>query len=190
MSEMPSTNAGAGLTRRQILVFGILGTAVVAGFGGWRVTRRGGESGASVALARNAPDIQAADDRGRPFHLQSLKGQVVLVHFWASWCPPCLEEIPNFLKLAESYAGKPIKFIAVSLDEGWDEAKKTLAPDAHGDNLISVLDQTKLLPDRYGTYQYPETYLLSKDLGIITKWVGGQNWESPLNRAAIERAFQ
>jgi thiol-disulfide isomerase/thioredoxin len=144
----------------------------------------------NVAHPRAAPLFELPDPEGKPFKLESLKGNAVIVHFWASWCPPCLSEIPHWLDFAAEWKGKPVRFLAVSLDQGWPEALKILPTSRLSENVVSVLDRDQKLPDLFGTYQYPETYLLDRNLQIVSKWVGAQAWGSPAINHAIEAVLQ
>ena len=81
--------------------------------------------------AKHAPNLKLKDLSGQTQKLSSLRGQVVVVNFWATWCGPCQEELPRLSKLAQSYSGKNVHFIAVSIDKEKDRAKiePTLARD-------------------------------------------------------------
>src|ERR1700722_18791539 len=82
---------------------------------------------------KGAPTFALKDASGKIHTLSELKGSVIVLHFWASWCPPCLEEIANWIKFAEQFQGADskikVKFIAVSLDDSWTDAHKIL-PEA------------------------------------------------------------
>src|SRR5450631_1209471 len=67
---------------------------------------------------KQAPDIMVTALNGSSVKLSDLKGKVVLLNFWATWCPPCREEIPAMMKLNAAMAGKPFQMLAVSVDEG------------------------------------------------------------------------
>jgi thiol-disulfide isomerase/thioredoxin len=171
----------------------VAGTALAVGtawfFGGF--AGGGGETVSepglgNVAHRREAPRFALKESGGREHALDELRGNAVIVHFWASWCPPCLEEIPQWLEFARRWTGRPVRFLAVSLDAAWPEALKILPNAKLSPNVISVLDTTGKLPDRFGTYQYPETYLLDRDLRIVSKWIGPQDWSSPEIAAQIE----
>lgn len=125
---------------------------------------------------RNAAAFELKTSQGKVYKLADFKGSVTLVHFWASWCPPCIEEIPQIREFAKSYGPKGLKIVAISLDDGWPEALKMLPDSENPANLISLLDPSKELPDAYGSYQYPETYILNKDLKIVAKLIGPQEW--------------
>ena len=74
-------------------------------------------------VAKHAPDpgFKALD--GHTQKLSALRGQVVVVNFWATWCGPCQEELPRLTQLARRYAGKPVRFVLISIDEPKDRAK-------------------------------------------------------------------
>src|SRR5579864_7293364 len=75
------------------------------------------------AGARRPPDPAFKALDGHPRKLSSLRGQVVVVNFWATWCGPCQEELPRLSQLAQGYAGKPVRFVLISIDEPKDRAK-------------------------------------------------------------------
>lgn len=75
------------------------------------------------AYAKRAPNLALKDLRGQSQKLSSLRGQIVVLNFWATWCGPCQEELPRLSKLAASYSDKNVHFIAVSIDAAKDRAK-------------------------------------------------------------------
>src|SRR5664279_5457985 len=74
--------------------------------------------GAGLGEKKPAPEITVNSMTNVPLKLSALKGKVVLLNFWATWCPPCREEIPSMMKLNSAMAGKPFQMVAVSIDEG------------------------------------------------------------------------
>jgi thiol-disulfide isomerase/thioredoxin len=77
----------------------------------------------SSASARTAPNLDLKDLAGHKQKLASTRGQIVVLSFWATWCTPCQEELPRLSKLSEQYAGKNVRFVAVSIDEPKDRGK-------------------------------------------------------------------
>jgi thiol-disulfide isomerase/thioredoxin len=75
------------------------------------------------AGARAVPDLTLTDLAGHHQKLSSLRGNIVVLSFWATWCGPCQEELPRLSSLSDTYSGKPVKFVAVSIDEARDRAK-------------------------------------------------------------------
>lgn len=75
------------------------------------------------ANAKRAPNLELKDLNSHSQKLALLRGQIVVINFWATWCAPCQEELPRLSKLAQSYSGKNVRFIAVSIDAAKDRAK-------------------------------------------------------------------
>lgn len=134
-----------------------------------------------------SPDA-VVDSENRAWSLESLKGKPAVVHFWATWCAPCLEELPLFLDEASRWKGKGVQFVAVSLDTSWPVARKILKDTQAKDPLSLVLDPKGRIPESLGTYQYPETYLLDSQGRVLKKWVGAQDWGSEGVRGLIQAA--
>ena len=140
---------------------------------------------------RAAPSFVLSDTKNRKTKLQDLMGTVTIVHFWATWCPPCLEEIPKWVKAAEAYKQRPMKWIAISLDQNWDEALK-LFPDslAASANIISLIDPQLKVSEDFGSFQFPETYILNKKHEIVSKLVGPQNWQGAEIKNLLEKILE
>lgn len=87
-------------------------------------------AGAGVALAGDlAPDLALPDLEGKPVQLSRLKGKVVVVNFWATWCDPCRAEIPDFVKLHQEHHGHGLELIGISMDKGKDERVKAFVKE-------------------------------------------------------------
>lgn len=143
-----------------------------------------------VEASRRLPDDSPAPDftlerlEGEPVTLSALKGNVVLVDFWATWCPPCREEMPYLVKLAKQYEGQGVRFVAVSNDD-LDEQKEAVAhfveglPDlkpfaAFGTPEVSAGYLVRALPtlyviDRQGNIVASETGQASE--AQIERWI-------------------
>jgi thiol-disulfide isomerase/thioredoxin len=78
---------------------------------------------AAPAFSKRAPDPGFKSLDGQTRKLSALRGQIVVVNFWATWCGPCQEELPRLAQIAESYAGKPVKFVTISIDDPKDRKK-------------------------------------------------------------------
>jgi thiol-disulfide isomerase/thioredoxin len=139
---------------------------------------------------RQAPEFSLKDHLNHDHTLQEARGKLTIIHFWASWCPPCLKEIPDLIEFAESWKDKPIQIYGVSLDENWENAEKIVTSSKLPSNFTSLIDLTGKTPEAYGTYQYPETYLLDGEGRIIVKWIGAQPWSSPGMQKALEEALK
>lgn len=170
--------------KRSFVILGVTILAVVASIGLYRrfktndgAVGSGISSSGTPSITETLQSVQLAQRDGKPFGLQRLQGSYVLVHFWASWCAPCEEELPALVSFAEQVPG--VLVLAVSLDRGWIDADKMLEPLKRPKNWIDVLDANLRLPEAFGTYQYPETYLYDAEGQLAAKWVGPQAWSAP-----------
>ncbi len=147
----------------------------------------GGSGGTINPSLRFAPSFSLKDAQGKKLDLEDLKGSVVIVHFWATWCPPCLEELPELLEFAKKFSsehsGAPIKWLFVSLDKKWTDAHRVFPEKEKTDQILSVIDPDMSVSDKFGSYQFPETYVLNKRQQIVAKWVGPQTWDSKVQQA-------
>ncbi len=125
-----------------------------------------------------APEFTVKDLAGKELKLSDLKGKVVLVNFWATWCPPCKEEIPSMMKLNQSMAGKQFQMLAISIDEGGREAVEKYFKKS-GYSLPAYLDNDGAASRSYGTTGVPETFIVDTKGIIRKKIVGGMDWGSP-----------
>lgn len=132
-----------------------------------------------------APDFTLKDLNGQSVQLSSLKGKVVLVNFWATWCPPCREEIPSMMKLNQAMQGKPFQMLAISIDEGGKEAVEGYFKK-NGVSLPTLLDTDGEVSKRYGTTGVPETFVLNAKGLIVKKVIGPMDWGSPEVVAALD----
>lgn len=136
-----------------------------------------------------APDFTLKTSAGKAVRLSDWKDEAVIVHFWASWCPPCIPEIPEILsaakRLPKDQNGRPIHWLLVSQDQTWEKAHSIVNEDALPENVVVVLDPEAKVSDLFGSYQFPETYFLTRDHGIASKWIGAQEWTGKWGDDAI-----
>jgi len=125
-----------------------------------------------------APDFVLPDLAGRTTRLADLQGKVVLVNFWATWCPPCREEVPSMAKLNRLMAGKPFQMLAVSIDEGGKEAVEAFFKK-EGTELPVLFDANGAVSRLYGITGVPETFVLDKKGVILKKVIGAMDWSAP-----------
>lgn len=121
-----------------------------------------------------APDFNVSDGKSS-IHLASYRGQTVLLNFWASWCGPCIEELPSLLQLHRD--NPKITILAVSIDEDPD-AYANFLRNRHVD-LITVRDPKQTAAGLFHTDMWPETYLIDRNGVIVRKFVGATDWSDP-----------
>lgn len=142
----------------------------------------------SVVAAEKSPApeiaVQSLADSSTA-KLADFKGKVVMLNFWATWCPPCREEIPSMMKLNAAMAGKPFKMIAVSIDEGGKPAIESFFKES-GFSLPTYTDASGAAAKAYGITGVPETFIIDKQGVLVKKVVGGAPWNSPEVMAFLE----
>ena len=142
----------------------------------------------SVA-GRRAPDF-TLDSDAHHFHLADLRGKVVVLDFWASWCPPCVEEAASLNALQQRISSQGGTVVGISQDDDPSAYQKFLGE--HNVNYPTYRDTTAAYPAigniarNYGTAMLPEVYLITRDGRIASKIVGLQDWTSPELTAAID----
>jgi peroxiredoxin len=123
-----------------------------------------------TAVGVVAPDFTMNDPDGKPIQLSSLRGKVVMIDFWASWCAPCRQENPNVVKLYNQYHDKGFEILGVSLDRGKDEWIQAIKDDQLTWLHVSDLQfWQNAVARQYGVNSIPQTYLLDKEGKIIAK---------------------
>jgi thiol-disulfide isomerase/thioredoxin len=123
---------------------------------------------------KRAPDFNVSDGL-TSIRLSSYHGQVVLLNFWASWCAPCIEELPSLLRLHRD--NPSLAILAVSIDEDPDQYTRFIR-NRHVD-LITVRDPKQTAANLFHTDMWPETYLIDRDGVIRRKFVGATDWSDP-----------
>jgi peroxiredoxin len=122
-----------------------------------------------------APEFRVPASDGKVVSLSELRGSVVLVHFWATWCPPCVEEMPALDKLYRAFAGTDLKILAVSVDEG---GVQSVIPFMEK-NRLSVpvfYDPDRSIAGLYGTFKFPESYIVNRKGVVEYKVIGSRDW--------------
>jgi thiol-disulfide isomerase/thioredoxin len=117
-----------------------------------------------------APELEGTDLEGHKYKLSDYRGKVVVVDFWATWCPPCRRMIPQEKELVERMQGRPFAFLAVSEDESREALSKFLESDAHGWPVLH--DQTKMLSLEWRVNNLP-TFVFIDANGVIRDRIEG-----------------
>jgi cytochrome c biogenesis protein CcmG, thiol:disulfide interchange protein DsbE len=109
--------------------------------------------------------------------LNQFRGQVVVLNFWATWCPPCVEEMPSLVEMQRRMKAKGVTVVAVSIDV--DENAYHQFIKQHGVNLLTVRDPGQKTPALYGTRGWPETYIIDRSGVTRRKFIGAVDWTEP-----------
>lgn len=121
-----------------------------------------------------APPIEVTRADGSTVRLSDLRGKVVFVNFWATWCPPCRAEIPDLEKLSELMRHVPFEILAVSSDQSWGDVQSFFGEQKS--RMLIGLDPEQASAARYGTEKLPETYVVDRNGNLRLRFVNIQPW--------------
>ena len=138
----------------------------------------------SAAPGFALPDLSGSGD----VSLASLRGDVVLLNFWATWCEPCEREMPAMQRLHEKLAPDGLRLVSVSVDDDRDAVVRFR--DRFHLTFPILWDPDKRASNAYQTYRYPETLLIGRDGVVLERYIGQRDWDSPLYEARIRRLLE
>ena len=149
---------------RRILLF-VLAATLLAG------CSRGSHPGLVGTLA---PDF-TLQDADRKVALHDLRGKIVVLNFWATWCPPCLEEMPSLVRMQSELKDRVV-VLAVSVDD--DERSYHTFLKKNSVDLLTVRDPQQKSNELYGSFKFPETYIIDRNGVVQRKFIGPVDWTS------------
>lgn len=123
-----------------------------------------------------APDF-TIQDSDHKVTLSQFRGQVVVLNFWATWCPPCIEETPSLVRMQTRMKDKGVVVLAVSIDD--DNAAYHKFLKDYSVNMVTVRDEARKASSLYGTFGWPESYVIDRSGVIRRKFIGAVEWTSP-----------
>jgi cytochrome c biogenesis protein CcmG, thiol:disulfide interchange protein DsbE len=124
-------------------------------------------------IGSTAPDF-TVQDVDRKIALSDLHGKIVVLNFWATWCPPCVDEMPSLVHLQQRLKDKGVTVLAVSVDV--DEGAYRRFLKDHNIDLLTVRDPDHKSSNLYGTFKFPETYIIDRDGKMRRKFIGEVDW--------------
>jgi len=127
-----------------------------------------------VRVGDTAPDFSVRADNGLTVSPKSFGGKVLVLNFWATWCPPCVEETPSLVAFAEAYREKGVVVLGVSVDKSQKNYENFIRRFRIG--FLTSRDAEAKISDEYGTYIYPETYVIDRSGKVVQKIVGKTDW--------------
>jgi len=151
--------------KRTVVAIGLV-TALIGCYSGSHPAR----------IGSNAPDF-SVQDSDHKVTLSQFRGQVVVLNFWATWCPPCVEETPSLVRMTSRLKDKGVIVLAVSIDA--DDAAYHKFLKEYNVNMVTVRDEAKKAASLYGTFGWPETYVIDRNGVIRRKFIGPVDWTSP-----------
>ena len=127
-------------------------------------------------VGTSAPDF-TVQDSDRKVSLDEFRGKIVVLNFWATWCPPCVDEMPSLVQMQRKMKGKGVEVVAVSVDA--DQNAYTTFLNTYKVDLLTVRDPDQKSNNLYGTFKFPETYIIDRRGILRRKFVGPIDWGQP-----------
>jgi peroxiredoxin len=130
-----------------------------------------------------APEFSLVTDEGRRITAKSFGGKILVLNFWATWCAPCIQEIPSLNAFQKEFAKDGVVVVAVSVDKNPEKYRSFL--DHVHVSFDTARDPNANLSAKYGTFQYPESYII-KDGRVMRKLPNAENWLSDEMKQYLE----
>lgn len=130
-----------------------------------------------VAAGDTAPNFKIKTDDGRTISPSDFGGKLLVLHFWATWCPPCVEEFPSLNAFQKQFAGAGVVVLGVSVDANAKAYASFLK--RMNASILTARDPDAKISSDYGTFQYPETYIINRDGKVVEKIISNADWTDP-----------
>ena len=157
-------NINTGL-RALLIAFTVCFVTVI----GWSLRDTSAKEGG------RAPDFSIKTDQGKLVTSHSFGGKILVLNFWATWCAPCIQEIPSLNEFQKRFANSGVVVVAVSVDKSEQKYKTFL--ERIRVSFETARDPSQDVSTEYGTFQFPETYII-KDGRIMRKFPNAEDWLS------------
>ena len=129
-----------------------------------------------VKAGDTAPEFSVKTENGRTVTAHDFGGKLLLLNFWATWCQPCVQEIPSLDALQKELGPKGLVVLGVSVDK--DQKAYTDFIHRFRISFLTARDPDQVVNGKYGTLQYPESYLIDQSGKVVEKIVGQENWSA------------
>jgi len=131
-----------------------------------------------VVAGDRAPDFSIRTDSGRTVSNRDFGGRLLVLNFWATWCPPCVEEMPSLDQFQKQFNGSGVVVLGVSVDRSENAYRRFL--ERAGVGFLTARDPEASISAEYGTFKYPESYIINADGKVIQKIIGPTDWTDPV----------
>jgi cytochrome c biogenesis protein CcmG/thiol:disulfide interchange protein DsbE len=127
-----------------------------------------------VGVGDTAPEFSIVTDNGRRISRSDFGGKLLVLNFWATWCPPCVEEMPSLEEFHKRLAPAGVVVLGISVDRN-ERAYRAFLERA-GVTFATARDPEARISSEYGTYKYPETYIIDRNGKVVIKHIGPRDW--------------
>ncbi len=161
-----------------------VGILIFGGFWLWRSSSFPKEKAQSISLVdeleqKGMRDFNFTTIDGQPLSLKAFAGKIIILNFWASWCGPCVEEIPSLIKLVREFKGEVV-LVAVSGDSSLEDITDFLKafPEINAPDIYVLWDKDRSITKSYEVQRLPESFLASPNFKLNKKIVGTIDWHT------------
>jgi cytochrome c biogenesis protein CcmG/thiol:disulfide interchange protein DsbE len=130
-----------------------------------------------IEKGSTAPKFTVTTDQGKTVSRSDFGGKLLVLNFWATWCQPCIQELPSLDQFTRHFAGKGVTVLAVSVDHNEKRYRDLL--DRVKPAFLTTRDSESNLPASYGTFMYPETYIIDQNGKVLYKEAAARDWMDP-----------
>jgi len=130
-----------------------------------------------VVVGDSAPDFSITADNGRTVSASNFGGKLLVLNFWATWCPPCINEIPSLDQFQKLFASSGVVVLGVSVDKDEQVYKRFLSRAKV--SFMTARDPGNKINAEYGTFKFPETYLINSEGKVVMKVINETDWTDP-----------
>jgi peroxiredoxin len=130
-----------------------------------------------VVAGDSAPSFTVTTEDGKTISPSNFGGKLLVVHFWATWCPPCVTETPSLNEFQKQYAKDGVVVLGISVDTNAKAYREFL--QRMKISYATARDPDAKIASDYGTYQYPETYIVNRDGKVVEKVISNTDWMDP-----------
>jgi peroxiredoxin len=127
-----------------------------------------------IGVGDSAPDFTITADNGRTISASKFGGRLLVLNFWATWCQPCVEEVPSLSQFSKEMAGSGVVVLGVSVDK--DEKVYRAFLSRTNPAFLTARDPQANINADYGTFKYPESYIIDTHGKVVQKIIGPENW--------------
>jgi cytochrome c biogenesis protein CcmG, thiol:disulfide interchange protein DsbE len=127
-----------------------------------------------VTVGDKAPEFNLTTDSGRQISQSDFGGRLLVLNFWATWCPPCIDEMPSLDEFQKRLAASGVVVLGVSVDRS-EKAYRDFLRKA-GVSFLTARDPSASISSEYGTFKFPETYVIDADGRVVQKHIGPMLW--------------
>lgn len=136
-----------------------------------------------VNIGEQAPDVVLKAEDGSQVKLSDYRGKVVFLNFWATWCEPCIEEMPAMEMMKEKFKDRKFQMLAVSVDINWETVNDFYKK--YNLTIPAYLDPGHQVTSAFKVYKFPETFIINAD-GYVVKHTWSANWATPQALASMD----